>query len=144
LDSGCNAFFLLASTKCTNKVLAENPLEVCLPNGAIIASTYTVTLNIPSLPHAYIQAHILPGLAQHSLLYVGEMSDSDCAMAFTATKVTVTNGGSKILTGQRDKESGLWRAPLETNLPLQLGDEHYAHNMYEHKSIQDNITYLYV
>jgi hypothetical protein len=63
LDSGCTAHFLLGNDKCTNKVLAETPLEVHLPNGATIASTHTATLNMPSLSHAASQAHILPGLA---------------------------------------------------------------------------------
>jgi hypothetical protein len=71
------------------------------------------------------------------------MCDSGCAVTSTETKVTVTNGGSTILTGHQDKESGLWRAPLETSLPLQIEREHYAHNVYEQKSIQDTITYLH-
>jgi hypothetical protein len=71
------------------------------------------------------------------------MYDSGCSVTFTATKVTVTNVGSKILTGQRDRESGLWRAPLESSIPLQIAPEHYAHNVYEQKSIQDTITYLH-
>jgi hypothetical protein len=133
LDSGCTAHFLLGNAKCTNKVLAETPLEVRLPNGAIIASTHTAMLNMPSLPHAARQAHILPGLAQHSLLSVGQMYDSGCAVTFTATKVTVTNGESAILTGLRDKESSLWRVPLEPERPLKIGREHFAHNVYEQK-----------
>jgi hypothetical protein len=103
LDSGCTEHFMLANAKCTNKVLAETTLEVRLPNGATIASTDTATLNMLSLPHASRQAHILPGLAQHSLLSVGQMCDSGCAVTLTATKVTVTNGESTILTGLRDK-----------------------------------------
>jgi hypothetical protein len=95
-----------------------NTFKLRLPNGATIASTHTATLNMPSLPRAASQAHILPGLAQHSLLYVGQICDSGCAVTFTATKVTVTNGESKILTGLRDKESSLWLAPLEPDLPL--------------------------
>jgi hypothetical protein len=143
LDSGCTAHFLLANAKFTNKVLAETPLEVRLPNGSTISLTHTATLNMPSLQNAARQAHILPGLSQHSLLSVGQMRDSGCAVTFTATKVTVKNGGSTIVTGQRDKDSGLCRVTLETNLPLQLGSEHYAHNIYEQKSIQDTTTYLY-
>jgi hypothetical protein len=103
LDSGCTAHFMLANVKCTNKVLAEKPLKMRLPNGAAIASTHTATLNMPSLPHAARQEHILPGLDQHSLLYVGQMCDSGCAVTFAATKVTVTNGESIILTGLQDK-----------------------------------------
>jgi hypothetical protein len=109
----------------------------------LLQHTHAATLNMPSLPHAAIQAHILPGLVHHALLSVGQMCDSGCAVTFTATKVTVTKGGSKILTGQRDKESRLWRAPLETDLPLHPGREYYAHNVYEYKSIQDTITYLH-
>jgi hypothetical protein len=72
LDSGCTAHFLLANSKCSNKIPATTPLAVRLTNGDTIASTHTATLNMPSLPHAARQAHILTGLAQHSLLYVGK------------------------------------------------------------------------
>jgi hypothetical protein len=48
-----------------------------------------------------------------------------------------------ILTGLRDQDSGLLRAPLEPNAPMEIGCEHSAHNVYEHKSIQANITYLH-
>jgi hypothetical protein len=68
LDSGCTAHFMLANAKCTYKLLAATPLEVRLPNGATVASTHTAMLNLPALPHAARQAHILPGLAQHSLI----------------------------------------------------------------------------
>jgi hypothetical protein len=71
------------------------------------------------------------------------MCDSGCAVTFTATKVTVANGASTILTGQRDQESGIWRAPLETSIPLQIAPEHYAQNVYEQKSIQDTTIYLH-
>jgi hypothetical protein len=143
LDSGCTAHFLLANAKCTHKLLAATPLEVHLPNGATVASTHTATLNLPSLPHASRQAHILPVLAEHSLLSMGKICDSGCTVTFTATKVAVKNSATKILTGQRDKESGLWRAPLENSISLQGAPEHYAQNVYEQKSIQDTITYLY-
>jgi hypothetical protein len=68
------------------------------------------------------------------------MCDSGCAITFTANKVYLTNGATTILTGQRDKESGLWRAPLKNIIPLQGAPEHYAHNVYEQKSIQETIT----
>jgi hypothetical protein len=64
-DSGCTVHLLLANAQCKNKLLTETPLEMHLPNGATIASTHTATLNLPSLPQAARQAHILLGLAQH-------------------------------------------------------------------------------
>jgi hypothetical protein len=135
LDSGYTVHFLLANTKCTKKSLASTPLEVSLPNGSTIASTHNAMLNMPSLPHVTRQTHILPGLAQHSLLSVGKIYDSGCAVRFTSTEAAVKNGATIILTGQMDTESGLWRYPLENSIPLQRAPEYYAHNLYEYKSI---------
>jgi hypothetical protein len=103
LDSGCTAHFLLANAKCSNKIPAATPLAVCLPTDDTIASTHTATLNMPSLPRVARQAHILPGLAQHSLLSVRQICDSGFSVTFTVTEVTVTNGESKKLTGLWDK-----------------------------------------
>jgi hypothetical protein len=71
------------------------------------------------------------------------MCDSGCSVTFTAAEVTVKNGESTILTGLRDQDSGLWRAPLEPNVPMEIGRKHSAHNVYEHKFIQYTITYLH-
>jgi hypothetical protein len=87
--------------------------------------------------------HIFPGLAQHSCLSVGQMCDSGCAVTFTANKVAVTSGATKILIGQCAKESGLWRAPLGNTTSAQAAPERCVHNLYEQKSIKDNITYLH-
>jgi hypothetical protein len=98
---------------------------------------------MPSFPQAARLSHILPGLAQHSLLSVGQMCDSGCSVTFTASNVTVTNGHSTILTSKRNKDSNLWRVPLNHNPPLHGGLKQSAHNVYEQKSIQDTITYLH-
>jgi hypothetical protein len=90
---------------------------------------HTATLNLPSLTHAARQAHILPGLAQHSILSVGQICDSGCAVTFTATKVSVTNGATPILTGQRDKESDMWCVPLEHSILPQNAPAHYTQNV---------------
>jgi hypothetical protein len=135
LDSGCTSHLLLANTKCSNKKSTATPLAVRLPNGDTITSTNTAMLNMPYLSHAAKQAHILPVLAHHSLLLVGQMCDSGCSVTFTASNVTVTNGESTILAGLRDKDSSLWRAPLEPAPPLNDGQEYSAHNVYEQKSI---------
>jgi hypothetical protein len=143
LDSGCTAYFIMENGKCSNKQYTTTPLEVRLPNGDTITSTHTATLNMPSLPQAARLAHILPGLAQHSLLSVRQMCDSGCSVTFTASNATVTNGHSTILTGERDKESNLWRVPLNPTPPLHGGQKHSAHNVHEQKYIQDTITYLH-
>jgi hypothetical protein len=134
---------LIDNAHCKNKLLTQYPLEVRLPNGAIIASTHTATLDLPSFPRAARKAHTLPGLAQHSLLSVGQVCDSGCAVTFTANKFAGKNGAASILTGQRDKDSGLWRVSLGNTNSEQAVPEHAVHNVYEQKSIQDTITYLH-
>jgi hypothetical protein len=130
LDSGCTAHFLIVNVHCKKKVLTQTPLEGRIPNGTTIASTHTATLNLPSLPHPERQAHILHGLAHHSLLSVGQMCDSGCSITFTENKVTVTHRATKILTGQRDKESGPWRLSLGNTTSAQAAPEHFLHNVY--------------
>jgi hypothetical protein len=71
------------------------------------------------------------------------MCYSGCAVTFTANKFAVTNGAATILTGQRDKESCIWRVPLGNINAAQAGHDHALHNVYEQKSIQDTITYLH-
>jgi hypothetical protein len=80
------------------KQLEGSPSEVHLPYGAVNVSTHTVSLDIPSLPTASRQAHIFPGLSQHSLslLSVGHICDSGCAIAFTSDKVTVKHDTAPI------------------------------------------------
>jgi hypothetical protein len=89
------------------------------------------------------QAHTLPGLAQHSLLSVGQMYDSGCDVTFTSNKVTVKHGVATILDGTPDPDSCLWRVPLHEPAPNHSVPPHKAHNVYEQKSVQDTISYLH-
>jgi hypothetical protein len=54
-----------------------------------------------------INTHCYFGLAQHYLLYVGQVCDSGCAVTFTSNKVTIKHCTATILTLTRDKDSGL-------------------------------------
>jgi hypothetical protein len=142
-DSGCTAHFLIANAHCKHKLFAQSPLEVRLPNGAVTASTHTTTLDLPPFPKAAMQAHILPGVAQHLLLSVGQMCDSGCAVTITAKEVAVAQGTAKKLTGTRDKDAGIWCVTLGNTNPEQSSHLHAANNVYEQRSIQDTIAYLH-
>jgi hypothetical protein len=108
LESGFTGHFLSFNDHCKDKQLLESPLEVRLPNGAVIASTHTATLEFPYLSTAARRAHILPGLVQNYLLSVGKICDRGCVVIFTADKVILKHGMAKILDGKRDPDSGLW------------------------------------
>jgi hypothetical protein len=71
------------------------------------------------------------------------MCDSGCSVRFTASNVMVTNVSATILTGKRDKQSNIWSVHLNPTPPLNGGQKHSAHNVYDQKSIQDTITYLH-
>jgi hypothetical protein len=54
------------------------------------------------------------------------MCDSGCDVKFTANKLAVTHGATKILTGKHDKESGMWRIPLGNTSSAQAAPEHFV------------------
>jgi hypothetical protein len=56
-----------------NKVKSQNPLAVCLPNGATMESTHTAALDIPELNKAASIEHVFPGMTKHFLLSVGQL-----------------------------------------------------------------------
>ena len=70
LDSGATSNFLTSTAPVTNIQPTTTPIVACLPNGEHMTSTHTCILDIPMLPAAAHQAHIIPNLASHSLILV--------------------------------------------------------------------------
>jgi hypothetical protein len=90
------------------------PLTVHLPNGATMESYHTADLDIPEVNAAASKAHVLPGMANHSLLSVGQLCDEGYIVTFKRDTVTICNSkNSKILSGPRDETTGLWRINLK-------------------------------
>jgi hypothetical protein len=89
VDSGCTGHFLLVNAPCLNKVKSRTPLTVRLPNAATMESSYNYELNIPELNAAASKAHIFPGMANHSLLSVGQLCDKGYIVTFKHASVTV-------------------------------------------------------
>jgi hypothetical protein len=114
VDSGCTGHFLLVNAPCLNKVKSQTPLTVRLPNGATMESSHTAELNIPQLNAAASIAHVLPGMANHSLLSVGQLCNEGYIVTFKNASVTVCNSQKfQILSGPRDLDTGLWRINLK-------------------------------
>jgi hypothetical protein len=114
VDSGCTGHFLLVNAPCLNKVKSRTPLTVRLPNGATMESSHTAELCIPELNAAASKAHFFPGMANHSLLSVGQLYDEGYIVTFKHASVTVCNSQkSQILNGPQDLDTGLWRINLK-------------------------------
>jgi hypothetical protein len=103
---------------CTHKHPAHQPLQVILPNSAIISSTHTAKLPFPQLPTKAIEAHIFPHLRNHALLSIGVLCDSGCTVTFTKGNVQVRYNNRIVLEGTRIPP-GLWSidilAPQQAN-----------------------------
>jgi hypothetical protein len=73
LDSGYTGHFLLVKVPCLNKIKSQTPLTVRLPNRATMESSHNAELNIPELNAAASNAHVFPGMSNHSLLSVRQL-----------------------------------------------------------------------
>jgi hypothetical protein len=93
-------------------------------------SSHTDELDIPELNAAASKSHVFPGMANHSLLSVGQLCDEGYIVTFKHAWVTVCNSQkSQILNGPRDLDTGLWRINLKqdnNHIP-----EPVANNVYE-------------
>ena len=58
----------MLAAPCRNRRETRNPVRVTIPNGKTIESTHERELRIEALPEAARHVHMLPGLANHSLV----------------------------------------------------------------------------
>jgi hypothetical protein len=142
VDSGCTGHFILFNAPCLNKVKSQIPLMVRPPNEATMESSHTAELDIPELIAAASNAHVFPGMANHSLLSVGQLCDKGYIITFKHASVTVCNSQKcQILNGPRDSDTGLWRINLKqynNHIP-----EPIANNVYELRNTGSLVHYLH-
>jgi hypothetical protein len=142
VESSCKSHFLLVTAPCLNKVISRNPLTVRLPNGATMESSHTADLHIPKLNAAASKAHVFPGMAQHSLLSVGQLCDEGYIVTFRQDTVTICNSeSSKLLSGPQDETTGLLRINLkQTNKHI---PDSISNNVYELRNTGALVHYLH-
>jgi hypothetical protein len=132
----------LVNAQCLNKVKSRTPLTVRLPNGATMESSHTADLDIPKLNAAASKSHVFPGMANHSLISVGQLCDEGYIVTFKQDTVTICNfKSSKLLSGPRDLNTGQWRINLkQTNKPIPYP---IANNVYELRNTGALVHYLH-
>jgi hypothetical protein len=113
LDLGATSHFLTTNTPATNICAASVPLVAHLPNGDRVQLMHTCTLDLPELPAAARNAHVIPGLALHSLLSIVAMCNTGCTVTFTKIGCTIVYCGCTIICGQKCTRTGLWMVPLQ-------------------------------
>jgi hypothetical protein len=87
-------------------------------------------------------AHVLPGMANHSLLYVGKLCNEGYTVTFRNASVTICNSQQlQILKGAQDLDTGLWRINLrKEHQQPQLA---VANNIYELRNTEALVNYFH-
>jgi hypothetical protein len=133
---------MLSNELCRNKVKSENPLRGRLLNGDTMDSTHTASLDITELSQSASVAHIFPGVANHSLLSVGQNCNEGYYITFRIDGVTIYNSAEKaILKGQWYLNTGLWRINLRNYKPQTTIA--VANDVYELRSTGALVNYLH-
>jgi hypothetical protein len=140
LDSRCTINFLSAATPCSDKQVAQVPLNVNMPSGTTTQSSHTCNLLLTDLPPQARQAHILPGLVHNSLISVGQLCDNECSVTFTQDQVTVSKNGTNVMYRSRDPKSRLWRVNLKKKFEPEAVQCNHAH---DNNNQKDLINYLH-
>jgi hypothetical protein len=142
VDSGYTGHFLLVNAPCLNKFQSWTPLTVHLPNGATMESSHTAYLDIPELNSAASKAHVFPGMANHSLLSVGQLCDEGYIVTVKQDTVTICDSGnSQILSDPQDLNTKLWRINLKqthNHIPQPI-----ANNLFELRNTGALVHYLH-
>ena len=113
LDSGASCHVLGPQHHSLDKKNALNPLTARLPDGTVMHSTDTASLDIiHNLPDKTRKAHIFPNV-KHALISLPALCDAGCKAIFDKDKVTITHNNNPIISGLRDTKSSLWNIDLK-------------------------------
>jgi hypothetical protein len=105
-------------------------------------SSHTAELNIPELNASASIAHVSPGMANHSLLSVGQLYNVGYIVTLKNASVTICNPQEfQILSGARDLDTGLWRINLRND--KQQSHQSVANNVYELRNTGALVHYLH-
>jgi hypothetical protein len=75
-NSGSTAYFCTISAHVLNKRVTTNPIGITNPNGTVMYLTHEAKLDLPDMPLAARNVHIVPSLSNHSLLFMGQFCDA--------------------------------------------------------------------
>ena len=82
LDSGTNDHFISVHVSVKNVRPTKKAINVTIPNGEQMNSTYECDIDWPLLPQRARGRHIIPALSQHLFLSVVKLCESGCKVTF--------------------------------------------------------------
>ena len=93
LDSGASSHFLQVDAPLLQKKKTANPIVVTVANGEKASSTHEGFIDVPGLPTAARNAHVIPGI-KHSLLSIVPLCNTGCEVTFQKWGVSVEVRGT--------------------------------------------------
>jgi hypothetical protein len=103
---------------------------------------HTASLEIHELSEAASVAHVFPGMANHSLLSVGQICNEGYYVTFRIDGGTIyKSAGKAILKGQRDFNTVLWLINVRPTKPHPTIAA--ANNIYELSNTAALVNYLH-
>ena len=114
LDSGASQhYFKSQHSNFLKKISTANATPILLPNNTTVHAKLKGTLSLhPSLSEKASTALIVPNLKNESLLSVGQIYDNNCKVTFSKDNVQITKNKKVIVTGNRNRNDGLWDIDL--------------------------------
>jgi hypothetical protein len=100
------------------------PIGIHNPYGNIMYSTHEAKLDLPALPLAARQGHIVPALSMLPLISIGQLCDAGCNVKSTTKKVTVWYNGKIALNRFRSTDTRLWH--LDLSMPIKPATDEAA------------------
>ena len=121
-------------------MVADRPLMVKLPNGDTVRSSHIAELDLPLLPHGGREAHIVPGLASHSLVSVVKLCNAGCQVDIRDISCDIRYKEKTIVQCSKDVSTGLWRMPLTNGIekPTYDTQQNDKENICPNKTRTDN------
>ena len=108
-DSGASKHFLKQTdTNILKSINKTNPMSVILPNKKKLLSKTSGQLQLhPSITKPASTAHVLPGMTNSSLLFIGQLCDDDCIAVFHKLHLNIFKTSKTIFQGMRNSTDGL-------------------------------------
>ena len=86
----------------------------------IVSSSYIAELNLPLLPQATRTAHVVPGLASHSLVSVVKLCNAGCEVDIRNISCEIRYKGKTIVRCSKCTRTGLWMMPLTNTIEVPI------------------------
>ena len=112
LDSGANFHAYHQEDHDVVQLTTHRRVGARVPNGSLMHSTKEVTAVLPTtitqhLPECHFNGHVLPALAQHTILSIGKFCDAGCQCILQSDKALIIKNNQIIMEGKRSA-NGLW------------------------------------